>query len=274
MFNKLFLKVIFLVFPCTLFGHELWIDTTDFKVEKDTMINLNLRNGENFDGFSLGYFDRSIKEFYWRQNGKRFDNNSRQGDNPALQISPTDNGLVSIIYVSKPSIIKYKDFSKFQNFVIEKHSPSAVEIHKNLDFPLENFSEIYTRYSKALVGVGTSKGFDTENNLELELVALENPYTDNMDDGIEILALYNGNPRIFSNLNVFERSNTDSSVNTFVVKTNDKGVAVVEVKNDCTYLIDNVIIRPANKKLFKDRGVIWESLWAALTFSVIRSNGI
>ena len=263
-----------MVFPCTLFGHELWIDTTDFKVEKDTMINLNLRNGENFDGFSLGYFDRSIKEFYWRQNGKRFDNNSRQGDNPALQISPTDNGLVSIIYVSKPTIIKYKDFSKFQNFVIEKHSPSAVEIHKNLDFPLENFSEIYTRYSKALVGVGTSKGFDTENNLELELVALENPYTDNMADGIEILALYNGNPRALSNLNVFERSNTDSSVNTFVVKTNDKGVAVVEVKNDCTYLIDNVIIRPANKKLFKDRGVIWESLWAALTFSVIRSNGI
>ena len=274
MFNKLFLKVIFLVFPCTLFGHELWIDTTDFKVEKDTMINLNLRNGENFDGFSLGYFDRSVKELYWRQNGKKFNNNSRQGDNPALQISPTDNGLVSIIYVSKPSIIKYKDFSKFQNFVMEKHSPSAVEIHKNLDFPLENFSEIYTRYSKALVGVGTSKGFDTENNLELELVALENPYTDNMADGIEILALYNGNPRVFSNLNVFERSNTDSSVNTFVVKTNDKGVAVVEVKNDCTYLIDNVIIRPANKKLFKDRGVIWESLWAALTFSVIRSNGI
>ena len=263
-----------MVFPCTLFGHELWIDTTDFKVEKDTMINLNLRNGENFDGFSLGYFDRSIKEFYWRQNGKRFNNNSRQGDNPALQISPTDNGLVSIIYVSKPSIIKYKDFSKFENFVMEKHSPNVVEIHKNLDFPLENFSEIYTRYSKALVGVGTSKGFDTENNLELELVALENPYTDNMADGIEILALYNGNPRVFSNLNVFERSNTDSSVNTFVVKTNDKGVAVVEVKNDCTYLIDNVIIRPANKKLFKDRGVIWESLWAALTFSVIRSNGI
>ena len=274
MFNKLFLKVIFLVFPCTLFGHELWIDTTDFKVEKDTILNLNLRNGENFDGFSLGYFDRSVKELYWRQNGKKFNNNSRQGDNPALQISPTDNGLISIIYVSKPSIIKYKDFSKFQNFVIEKHSPSALEIHKNLDFPRENFSELYTRYSKALVGVGTSKGFDTENNLELELVALENPYTDNMDDGIEILALYNGNPRAFSNLNVFERSNTDSSVNTFVVKTNDKGVAVVEVKNDCTYLIDNVIIRPANEKLFKERGVIWESLWAALTFSVIRSNGI
>jgi len=274
MFNKLFLKVIFLVFPCTLFGHELWIDTTDFKVEKDTILNLNLRNGENFDGFSLGYFDRSVKELYWRQNGKKFNNNSRQGDTPALQISPTDNGLISIIYVSKPSIIKYKDFSKFQNFVIEKHSPSAVEIHRNLDFPRENFSELYTRYSKALVGVGTSKGLDTENNLELELVALENPYTDNMDDGIEILTLYNGNPRAFSNLNVFERSNTDSSVNTFVVKTNDKGVAVVEVKNDCTYLIDNVIIRPANEKLFKERGVIWESLWAALTFSVIRSNGI
>jgi uncharacterized GH25 family protein len=274
MFNKLFLKIIFLVFPCTLLGHELWIDTTDFKVEKDTILNLNLRNGENFDGFSLGYFDRSVKELYWRQNGKKFNNNSRQGDIPALQISPTENGLVSIIYVSKPSIIKYKDFIKFKNFVMEKNSHNTIEIHRNRDFPLENFSEIYTRYSKALVGVGSSKGFDTENNLELELVALQNPYTDNMTDGIEILTLYNGQPRAFTNLKVFERSNMDNSVGTFVVKTNDKGVAVVEVKNHYTYLIDNVIIRPANEKLFKDRGVIWESLWAALTFSVTRSNGI
>ena len=52
---------------------------------------------------------------------------------------------------------------------------------------MENFSEIYTRYSKALVGVGSSIGSDQANNLELELIAKENPYTDDMSDGIEIL---------------------------------------------------------------------------------------
>ena len=113
MYWQLFLKIIFLFFPFTVLGHELWIDTTDFRVEKDTEINLNLRNGEDFDGFSLGYFDRSVEKLYWRQNGKQFDNNSRQGDIPALKIVPNENGLVTAVYVSKPSIIKYKEFKKF-----------------------------------------------------------------------------------------------------------------------------------------------------------------
>jgi hypothetical protein len=75
-------------------------------------------------------------------------------------------------------------------------------------------------------------------------------------------------------LNVFERSNTDLRVNSFVVKADAKGIATVKVENDNAYFIDNVIIRPANDKLLKDKGVIWESLWAALTFGVIRANGL
>jgi uncharacterized GH25 family protein len=274
MYRQLSLKIIFFFFPCTLIGHELWVDTTDFRVEKDTEINLNLRNGENFDGFSLGYFDRSVEKLYWRQNGNQFNNTSRQGDIPALKIVPNENGLVTAVYVSKPSIIKYKEFKKFKNFAIAKHSQSSIDFHLKSNFPTENFSEIYTRYSKALLGVGGAKGSDKANDLELELIALQNPYTDDISSGIEILALYKGRPQAFAVLNVFERSNTDLRVNSFVVKTDAKGIATVKVENDNAYFIDNVIIRPANDKLLKDKGVIWESLWAALTFGVIRANGL
>ena len=274
MYWQLCLKIIFFFFPCTLIGHELWIDTTDFRVEKDTEINLNLRNGENFDGFSLGYFDRSVEKLYWRQNGNQFNNTSRQGDIPALKIVPDENGLVTAVYVSKPSIIKYKEFKKFKNFAIAKHSQRAIDFHLNSNFPKENFSEIYTRYSKALLGVGGAKGSDKANDLELELIALQNPYIDDISTGIEILTLYQGRPQAFTTLNVFERSNADLRVNSYVVKTNEKGIAKVKVENDNAYLIDNVILRPANDKLLKDKGVIWESLWAALTFGVIRANGL
>ena len=274
MYWQLCLKIIFLFFPCTLIGHELWVDTTDFRVEKDTEIILNLRNGENFEGFSLGYFDRSVEKLYWRQNGNQFDNTSRQGDIPALKILPIENGLVSVIYVSKPSIIRYQKFKKFKSFAIAKHSQDAIELHLNSGFPEKNFSEIYTRYSKALLGVGGAQGADKVNDLEIELVALQNPYTDDISDGLEILALYKGRPQTFTMLNVFERSNTDAHVNFFVVKTDEKGIAKVKVENDNAYLIDNVILRPANDKLLKDKGVIWESLWAALTFGVIRANGL
>ena len=45
---------------------------------------------------------------------------------------------------------------------------------------------------------------------------------------------------------------------------------------DVLYIVigSSVIIRPASDKLLKDKGVIWESLWAALTFGVIRANGL
>ena len=110
-------------------GHELWIDTSEFKVEKGTKVDFDLRNGENFDGLSLGYFDRSVEKLYWRQNGERFDNASRQGDIPALQIKPNRNGLISAIYVSKPSVIKYKEFEKCRSFAIEKNAKDAVDLH-------------------------------------------------------------------------------------------------------------------------------------------------
>ena len=145
MYRQLFLKIIFLFFPCTLVGHELWIDTSEFKVEKGTKVDFDLRNGENFDGFSLGYFDRSVEKLYWRQNGERFDNASRQGDIPALQIKPNRNGLISAIYVSKPSVIKYKEFEKFRSFAIEKNAKDAVDLHLGQSFPMENFSEIYNK---------------------------------------------------------------------------------------------------------------------------------
>ena len=145
MYRQLFLKIIFLFFPCTLVGHELWIDTSEFKVEKGTKVDFDLRNGENFDGFSLGYFDRSVEKLYWRQNGERFDNASRQGDIPALQIEPDKNGLISAIYVSKPSVIKYKDFKKFQSFAIEKNAKDAIDLHliqsfaqMNSNFEIQN----------------------------------------------------------------------------------------------------------------------------------------
>jgi len=51
---------------------------------------------------------------------------------------------------------------------------------------------------------------------------------------------------------------------------NDKGYIILE--NQISQEICNAIIKKA--KLLKDKGVIWESLWAALTFGVIRANGL
>ena len=74
-----------------------------------------------------------------------------------------------------------------------------------------------------------------------------------MSDGK--MAIYIWTTSCIAALNVFERSNSDFGVNA-AVQTNEKGMATVKVKNDRTYLIDNVILRPASVKLSKDKGIV------------------
>ena len=57
---------------------------------------------------------------------------------PALQIEPDKNGLISAVYISKPSMIKYKEFKKVSQFYGRKNAKNAVDLHLSQNF-LENF---------------------------------------------------------------------------------------------------------------------------------------
>ena len=144
----------------------------------------------------------------------------------------------------------------------------VLEAHAARGLTEDDRRELYSRYAKSLVAVGSGEGADFEAGLLTEIVALENPYTGEMSDGIDVRVLYEGAPRAETQIEVFEKA-TDESVEIFTVKTDAAGEATVPVKPGYRYMLDAVVLREPAPEVAAEKNVQWESLWANLTFEVL-----
>ena len=114
-----------------------------------------------------------------------------------------------------------------------------------------------------------AQGLDKTHNKgwKIEIVALNNPYTDDVSAGLPVQVFYREKPRINAQVEIFERS-SDGVVEVSTVQTNAEGIAIVPVKSGYAYLLDNVLLREPSEALAQETGAVWETLWAALTFEV------
>jgi cobalt/nickel transport protein len=246
-------------------AHELWLDSKEFQPPEGGNVEIELRNGENFRGINLPYFNKRVKQFFWVQNGEHHNVKSRSGDIPAMSTSIKSEGLVLVVYESTPASLTYNEWEKFTNFINHKDFPDAEKLHMARDLPKNGFKEIYHRYSKALIGLGHGKGRDRNFGLETEFVAQTNPYVDSADADFTALLLYQQLPRKNVQVEVFERD-SDGLVSIFMLRTDEYGSVSVPIKLGFDYLLDAVVLREAAPQT--NKGAVWESLWAAMTFSV------
>ena len=98
-----------------------------------------------------------------------------------------------------------------------------------------------------------------------EFVALENPYTGDMTDGFDVLALYEGAPLQDVQVEVFRKA-ADGTVVITTERTDDAGRATIPVMPGHRYMLDTVILRPL--EVVDEGDASWETLWANLTFEV------
>jgi hypothetical protein len=82
-----------------------------------------------------------------------------------------------------------------------------------------------------------------------------------------VRVLYRGAPRADEQVEIFEKA-ADNSVTVSTVRTDAGGVAVIPVKPGFTYMLDSVVLREPEAALAAELDVVWESLWANLTFAV------
>ena len=239
-------------------AHEFWISPDKHLVSPSDQVAAALIVGQNFEGNSQAYLPRSFKRFDYAIGGKIAPVEGRLGDRPALKMDAPGDGLMVIIHETAGLMLTWDEFARFEAFVEHKDATWTLEAHKARGLSEENVREVYTRYAKSLVGIGSAAGSDFEAGLETEIVALENPYTDNMSDGIDVRLLYQGAPR----------RDEQVDVTVFTVRTDGNGVATVPVKAGARYMLDAVVLREPSAALASQRNVAWESLWANLTFGV------
>ena len=247
------------------FTHELWLEPKKFHISTNEMLEVNIKLGEKLQGAILPFFPASFEEFYWSQNGDKNFIKSRLGDRPAFSAVVPKDGLISVIYVSKASTLRYQTFDKFEKFAQSKDLGPVKRLHKEHGFSENEFSEIYSRFAKAIVRVGSGLGKDRSFGLTTEFILLNNPYENKNEDFVELKLLYDGAARSNAQIEIFERS-VDGIVKLTTTRTLSNGIAVIPIKRGNEYLFNAVKLRKAEAD--SPQNVVWETLWASLMVKI------
>lgn len=261
------LSVILTCAATALPAHELWIAPLDYQIGADDRLTAHLVNGEGFAGINLPYLPRGIVNFviFSGETAQRV--SGRPGDLPALDAPAPADGLVVLAYQSAISTVDYETWEKFDSFAQHKDLGDLLDRHLARDLPRDGFSEAYARYSKSLVAVGTGAGADRRVGLETEIVALTNPYTDDLSGGFAVQVYDRNTLRADAQIEVFAKA-PDGSVTIALHRTDADGIARFDVARGVTYMVDAVVLREASQQLRDQTGGVWHTLWANLTFAV------
>lgn len=250
-----------------LSAHEFWIDPVAHVVEPGEPVVAALRVGQLYEGSSMSFLPPNFTRFEIVEEGEVRSVEGRAGDRPALTVEAPQSGLLVVLHETTPLTLTWDAWEDFEAFVRHKDAAWTIARHREAGWPEKDFREVYTRHAKSLVAVGDGEGEDRRFGLEVELVALENPYTGEMTDGIDVALWRDGAPWREAQIEVFEKA-SDGGVKVATVRTDEEGRATVPVRSGYRYMLDAVALREAESDVALERGALWESLWANLTFAV------
>ena len=264
----MFLSRLFLALWCAICAgvataHEFWIEPLSYQVPAGANLVANLKNGQEFEGVTLAYFERNIARFDEVVGDTLRPVEGRMGDSPALDVPAPISGLVTVVHETTPSFVNYKEWAKFQKFADHKDFPDMAARHAANGYPDPPFKERYTRHAKALIGVGDGLGAERALGLKTEFVALTNPYDPGFGGTMDVQVLYQGEVRRDAQVEVFDRP-PEGDVTITLHRTDNDGIARIPVTQGHSYLFDAVVLAPIRDS----EEAVWDTFWAALTFAV------
>ncbi|WP_108814242.1 DUF4198 domain-containing protein [Loktanella sp. Alg231-35] len=261
------LALIFSIVALPAVAHEFWIEPLQYQIEADGSLEANIVNGEEFAGGDLAFLPNRFVNFVLFLGDDAEQVSGRPGDIPALQQQPLGEGLHIAAYQATNATVTYEEWEKFQKFVDHKDFGDIRSQHIERGISLDGFREVYSRHVKTLIAVGNGEGSDRRVGLETEIVALKNPYTDDLSEGMKVQVYYRNELRADVQVEVFEKG-PDGRVGIGLYRTNAEGIATFPVRPGYRYMADAVVLRAPNIELAATSNASWETLWANLTFAV------
>ncbi|MGY9047582.1 MAG: DUF4198 domain-containing protein, partial [Rhodobacterales bacterium] len=229
-------------------------------------LKADLRVGQSFEGSAYPYVPANFTRFELIQGDAVRSVEGRAGDRPALNMAAPGDGLAVVVHVTRDYSLTYPKWETFVSFTEHKDIVWAQERHLERGLTKDRVRERYTRFAKSLIGVGTSAGADREMGLRTEIVALTNPYTDDLSNGFNVQVLYEGAPRADVQVELFDKAPGESKGVSTLHRTDDQGLVTLPVQTGHEYLVDSVVFNELDPETQDDHA--WESLWASLTFRV------
>ena len=181
-----------------------------------------------------------------------------------MTITQSD-GVTVVAYAARMARLTYDNWDKVLSFARHKDAPWVVDRHAARGLPRERVTEGYWRFSKTLLSGGAPSGADMDTGMVTEFVAQSDPYAPGTTHFTAQL-LYDGAPRADAQVEMWEKTGDD--VTRTLHRTDDEGLVTLPVRAGFRYMIDAVVIREPQSDAARDAGVMWESLWANMTFAV------
>ena len=253
--------------PSEIMAHEFWIEPPVYQIPTDGKVQGELFNGQEFAGSQLAFLPQRFERFTVASGMRQANVENRLGARPALDIAPLAEGLHAVSYQSRMATLGYSEWEKFVKFAEHKDFADYEAQHDARGLPREGFTEGYWRFAKTLVGVGNAEGNDFRTGLALEFVALDNPYTADLTNGLRVQLYYVNELVADGQVELFEKA-PDGSVEITLHRTDAQGIATLPVQAGHSYLVDHVVLREPSEALVQAADIAWETWWAALTFGV------
>ena len=246
-------------------SHEFWIAPAKYSNDVEAQVEAYLRIGENFSGAAMFFNPDRFARFDIVNAGSELMVEGRLGDNPALAMTGLGEGLNIIVHETSDQEITYQTWEKFEKFTAKKGFAEVTIKHIDRGLSKEKVKELYRRYAKSLIAVGDGVGADRAVGLKTEIVALANPYTDNLSK-MPVRVLLDGEPRKNTQVRVFQKS-PEGDVTSNDYQTDEAGEAQFPVLSGFEYLVDAVAMLPL-EETDSETEATWWSLWASMTFKV------
>ena len=249
-------------------AHEFWIAPDDFAPEPDRPLVAELANGESFAGRLLPYdASHHLLTLLATPDGVRTWK-GEDGERPAVRETTSTAGLHVLALETGASLAVHDTLDEFTAFVDEEGAPGIAERHRAEGLPDTRIVELFTRHAKALVAVGGEGGVDRPLGLELEIVALDDPYANGNEKALDFRLLLDGEGVADTQVSLFHKADgAESARERVTTRTDASGRFTVEAALPGRYLLNAVLLRRPSPSRMLESGALWESLWASLTFA-------
>ena len=249
-------------------AHEFWLEPRDFTPEPGSVLEADIKVGQNFKGNSYSFNPSKFTRFDVIEGERAELVDSRIGDLPAVARLVEAPGPVTLLHQTTDSILTYTERETFERFVEEEGLDGTLETHASRGLPETGFREVYSRHVKALAGVGGEGGADRAHGLPVELVVEGDPYADPLPEAVTVRALADGEPMVDALVNVFVREGADGEASERLrPRTDAEGRVTIPLAPGRRYLANVVLMREPSPEKAEETGAVWESQWASVTFA-------
>lgn len=245
-------------------AHEFWMAPSKYYYSPGENFSLDFRVGEDFIGEAWPVKKDRFERFEVHHLNEVKDIKSliKDGDAKAVSFPLHDEGS-HIVVMQTNNVFSELDGEKFNAYLKEDALDEAYGYRRKNNQLDKPGKELYARYSKSIVQVGSKvdDGYKKSAGLPIEIFVEQNPATLKVGSKVSFKLMFEGKPLFGARVSVWNRHNNRTTRQP--IFTQQDGRIETHISNPGPWMVSVVKMVPS-----KDPKADWQSYWASLTFGI------